>query len=272
MRLRKTLAYGLGNADGPEKGREVEKPNQIKRLAYAFTLALPLIAACGVRTVSAREGLTSAVASSIIAPRPAREAKAPPCASDIGGILQPGERVTGTVCRFGRDYVMTTTSLLMIRRQAEEMTFDPISLRMRVTRTDMRDILSQGIADWEPSEDSVFVLTRADKLLTRLPNEGMGDTVPVYEMPFETSMLGSDSMVYHSGFLFIAPQGANVLVFSFSGESTGQERLNLRSELPDAGFFMREGRLIFGRSGVEETEIRVDGPEIKSIRLIKRQL
>jgi hypothetical protein len=270
MRLRKTLAYGLGNADGPEKEGEAGRPRKFKKLAFAFTLALPLIAACGARTVSAREGLASAVASSLIAPRQAaREARAPPCGSDIESLLQPGELVTGTVCRFGRDYVMTTTSLLMIRRQAEEMTFDPISLRMRVTRTDMRDMIRQNIADWEPSEDSVFVLTRDDRLLTRLPNEGMGDTVPVFEMPFDTSALRSDSMVYFSRFLFIAPQNADVVAFSFTG-APSSHNLPLRSEHRDAGFFMRDGMLIFGKAGIEETEIRVEGPDVSDIKMIKR--
>lgn len=175
------------------------------------------------------------------------------------------------VCRFGRDYVMTNTSLLIVTRPAPSMTFDPIVLSLHATRTDMGPMRSQGIADWEPSEDSVFILTKSDRTLTRLPNEGMDATVPAFTMPFDTTMLGRESMVYYSGFLFIAPRGGDVAVFSFGG-GIRSGTIPLRSRQRDAGFFMKENRLFFGKAGVEETEIMVDGPdtEINDIRLKKR--
>ena len=273
MRLRKTLAFA---------GGEAEKPQKIRKLAFALTFSLPLLASCGAHAAPVNNGGTlpprpTAAASGNTATasgrtterqRPARPA-GPACGSGIESLLQPGETVRQSVCRFGRDYVMTGTSLLIVTRTRESFTFDPISLAMHASRTDMREYQAQGIADWEPGEDSVFILTRNDRTLTRIPNENMGDTVPAYTMPFDTTMLGSESMVYYSGFLFIAPRGADVMVFSFDG-GLGSGSLPLRSQLEDAGFFTRGNMLIFGKAGVEETEIRVDGRDIKNIRLIKR--
>jgi hypothetical protein len=259
MRLRKTLAYGDG---------EASKPQKIRKLAYTLAFSLPLIAACHAHAVPARD------TTPIEAAREAQEAPrtgktGPACGTGLEGVLQPGENVLEAVCRFGREYVMTDASLLIVTRPSPTLTFDPIVLSMHASRTDMQQMREQGIADWEPSEDSVFILTKNDRTLTRLPNEGMGATVPAYTMPFDTSMLGSDSMVYYSGFLFIAPRGGEVTVFSF-GEDVRSGTLPLRSRYDDAGFFMRQDKLIFGKAGLEETEIRVNGPEIKNIELIKR--
>ncbi|MFH0884865.1 MAG: hypothetical protein V1861_04095 [Candidatus Micrarchaeota archaeon] len=264
MRLRKTLAFC---------GEEAKKPQKIRKLAFALTFSLPLLAACGAHATSLKSGSTLPAQPVVQArlqerQRPTRPA-GPACGSGLESLLQPGETIRQTVCRFGRDYVMTNTSLLIVTRTRESISFEPISLAMYATRTDMGQLQEQGIADWEPSEDSVFVLTKNDRLLTRLPNEGMGDTVPAYTMPFDTSALGSESMVYYSGFLFIAPRGANVMALSFDGGFQSRS-LPLRSQLADAGFFTRSNTLIFGKAGVEETEMRVEGTGINSIRTIRR--
>jgi hypothetical protein len=261
MRLRKTLAFG---------GGEAEKPQKIRTLAYALTFSLPLLAACGAHAAATSGGNTVPTRqASGIRMQERQRPTGPACGSGIESILQPGEAVRQAVCRFGRDYVMTDNSLLIVTRARESFTFEPISLAMHATRTDMREYQAQGIADWEPGENSVFVLTRNDRTLTRIPNEDMGDTVPAYTMPFDTSVLGSESMVYYSGFLFIAPRDAPVMAFSFTG-GVESRNLPLRSQLEDAGFFTRGNMLIFGKAGVEETEIRVEGSDVKSIRLIKR--
>jgi len=260
MRLKRTLAYGEG---------EVSKPQRIRKLAYALALSLPLIGACHAHAGPAAE--TVPAAHAILSHESVRpRARGPACGSGLESILHDGELVLEAVCRFGREYVMTDESLLIVTRPPPAMTFDPISLSMHASRTDMAQMRGQGIVDWEPSEDSVFVLTRNDRTLTRLPNEGMGATVPAYTMPFDTSMLGSDSMVYYSGFLFIAPRGGDVMAFSFR-EGVQSGTIPLRSNRQDAGFFMKENRLIFGVSGIEETEIRANGSGMKGIELIKRR-
>jgi len=273
MRLRKTLAFA---------GGEAEKPQKIRTLAFALTFSLPLLASCGAHAAPVNNGgflmpgpATTASGNAAKAStgttgrqRPVRPA-GPACGSGIESLLQPGETVRQSVCRFGRDYVMTDSSLLIVTRVREEFTFDPIALAMHASRTDMRGLSAQGIADWEPGEDSVFVLTKNDRTLTVIPNEDMGDTIPAYTMPFSTATLRSDSMAYQSGILFIAPREGEVAAFSFSG-GVQSRTLPLRSRLPDAGFFMRGGMLVFGKAGVEETEIRVEGNDITRIRLIKR--
>ncbi len=259
MRLRKTLAYGDG---------EALKPQKIRKLAYALALSMPLLAACHAHAIPPRETAPLQAARET-RQEPQERNDSPACGSGLEGVLQPNETVLEAVCRYGREYVMTDASLLIVTRVPQTFTFDPIVLSMHASRTDMGQMREQGIADWEPSEDSVFILTKNDRTLTRLPNEGMGDTVPAYTMPFDTSMLGSESMVYYSGFLFIAPRGGDVMVFSF-GDEVQSGTLRLRSRYDDAGFFMRQDKLIFGKAGLEETEIRVNGPAIKDIELIKR--
>ncbi len=271
MRLRKTLAFA---------GGEAEKPQKIRKLTFALTFSLPLLASCGAHAAPANNGSTlpsrpaaSGNAATASARMTARQGPvtpaAPVCGSGIESLLQPGETIRQSVCRFGRDYVMTDSSLLIVTRVRETFTFDPIALAMHASRTDMRGLSAEGIADWEPGEDSVFVLTKNDRTLTVIPNENMGDTIPAYTMPFSTASLRSDSMVYQSGILFIAPREGEVAAFSFSG-GVQSRTLPLSSRLPDAGFFMRGGMLVFGKAGVEETEIRVEGNDIMRIRLIKR--
>lgn len=265
MRLKKTLAFANG---------EAETPRKIRKLAYALTLSLPLLAACGAHAAAApgaapmpnQAQARQAAQAQPARPQPAAPlargqpmpARAPiPCGSGVDVILRPAENVEETVCRFGREYVMTDSSLLIVtREQQQPFSFEPISLSMHASRTEMAEYRAQGIADWEPAEDSIFILTRNDRMLTRIPNEGMGGTVPAYTMPFDTSSLGRDSMVYRSGVLLIAPRQGSVVAMSFQGGFRSRT-LPLRSGLDDAGFFVRGNALFFGKSGVEETEIRL---------------
>jgi hypothetical protein len=190
--------------------------------------------------------------------RPPRQLRRGTCGAGMEAYLKKGERISEVRCRFGLEYVMTDRSLLIVDRRQE--TEGGITLNTHFSRTDMSTLNALGIADWEPTEDSVLVLTRKSTLV-RLPNEGMGDTVPVYRLGFDTSKLGRSSMTYHSGTLFIAPRGQYVVAMTFQGKAQ-TTLLALRSSLPDAGFFYRGERLIFGKAGVEETEIIARGDRI----------
>ncbi len=261
MRLKRTLAYS---------GGEIEKPNVIRRLAFTAALALPLLCSCAAHAAPDRTGFSYRAAEETRAAAEKgrqRTLQRRACGADLGGALMNGERAKEAVCRFGREYVMTEMadaegnlrrSLIIIERPQAAEGDAQLSLRMHTTRTDMDGFAARGIADWEPTEDSVLILTKNDSTLTRIPNEGMGETVPAYVMPFDARGLGRAGMVYHSGILFIAPRGEGVIAISFSGEMRSVA-LPLRSERADAGFFTRGGSLVFGKAGAEETAISVNG-------------
>jgi hypothetical protein len=255
----RTLAYG---------GEDTERrPKLIKKLAYATSFLLPLVTACAARTAHALPARDSSYQrimddareyGRILAPKPVRELKRRTCGSGLEGVLQPGEIVIESKCRFGHEYVLTDRSLLRVYR--EQISEGNLTLNLQVTRMDMDGLNARGVADWEPAEDSVFVLTK-DKLLVRLPNEGMGDTVPAYPLGFDTASLGRYSMAYQSGILFIAPRGMHALAMTFDGERK-TTILQLHSAHKDAGFFYRGNTLIYGKPGVEETAVMPGaGPE-----------
>jgi hypothetical protein len=252
MRLRKTLAYGDGEIKKPGKWRVLE-----------FAAIMPLLATCAARAIPAG-GTVPAVAPQAETPMTQTPERATKCGSGLGSMLEQGERVTESVCRFGREYVMTSTSLLIVTRERENiLTFDPISLRLHASRTDMQGYMQRGIVDWEPAEDAVYILMR-DRMLIALPNEGMGATVPAYEMPFETAGLGRNRMAYHSGFIFIAPLSGNAIVISFA-DGLDSRYLRVGPGPADTGFFERNGRLFFGKRGMQETAITVGGSGVQDV-------
>ena len=97
-----------------------------------------------------------------------------------------------------------------------------------------------------------------------MPNEEIGDTIPEFELPFDTANIPRNRMIAHSGFLFIAPLSGNALVMSF-GDQQDSRFIPIRSSNAREGFFLREDRLFFGRKGIEEREIRIGGPLVEDV-------
>ena len=189
------------------------------------------------------------------------------CGMDFRHLLWEGEIVREVRCAFDRQYIFTNKSLLVVEHfpeSGERKEDVSVSLSSTCTRTDMKGMIAKGIVDWEPTEDAVLVLTRADSRLYVLPNEDYGETIPAYQLHSDVSRVTRDRMVYHSKILFIAASQSIIYAMSFQ-EGYKTVLLSLRSS-EDAGFFMRKGILLFGKAGVEETEIRVEGG-IDNIRL-----
>jgi hypothetical protein len=126
----------------------------------------------------------------------------------------------------------------------------------------MSGLNARGIVDWEATASACYFLTR-DRRLTVLANDALGDTVPEYELPFDTAGLGRNRMVSHAGFIFIAPLSGSAVVMSF-GEHAGAAYLPLASGDRRAGFMVRENRLFFGRIG-NEKEIIISGPQAQDV-------
>lgn len=267
----KTLAYGDGMT-------EVAKPKLVKKLGFSgIALLLAVTTNCATAEAIPKDR-TVARPAPVSAQAPARRAPmAPPLRSECMPDMEPirvreGERRIETVCRGGREFVMTDSSLY-IRSREDERDFEngrEIRLQAHITITDMRGYAGRGIVDWEPAGDSVAILTRSDSTLTVIPDSEMGDTVPVYRMPFDVSGVTRDRMAYHRGHLFIAPPGGDTLVLSF-GQNEGSRLIPLRSARPDAGFFMKGERLFFGRNGAEESEVVVRGPNADDVSVVQAQ-
>jgi hypothetical protein len=246
MLERKKLAYGDG---------EKRKPIRSKFLAYT-----------GLVLVMGSCATANAIPQRRDAP-PAPQARIEPqleraCRPDVRDILREGERVRESVCRHGKEFVLTNTSLLIIERNpASDLYVEDISLRMHFSRTEMADIYARGLVDWEAGRSACFFLT-ADRSLTVYPNAEMGESVPSYTLDFDTRSLGRNSMVYHSGFIFIAAPGQNVIVMGEEGLSRSLEHRVGRGH----GFYTRNGRLFLGK-GREEREILVRSAQIEEIEI-----
>ncbi len=267
----KTLAYGDGNT-------EISKPKMVKKLGFSgIALLLAVTANCATAGALPRDRAVARPEPAAAQAPAARRAPLPPLRSDCMPDMEPirvrtGERRMETVCRGGREFVMTDSSLYIRTRENEREIEDgrEIRLQAHITITDIRDYAERGIVDWEPTEDSVAILTRSDRTLTVIPDSEMGETVPVYRMPFDVSGVTRERMAYHRGHLFIAPPQGDALVMSF-GQNEGSRLIPLRSSLPDAVFFRKGERLFFGRGGAAESEVVVRGPLVDDVSVVPAQ-
>jgi hypothetical protein len=249
MLERKRLVYGDG---------EIGKPAKKRILAYTG-IAL-VFGACATANAIPEQRYRPAETARV---RQVPEVERA-CRPDLHDVLHQGEVTRETVCRDGREYVLTNTSLIIIEHNAEEpyrglgFRGEP-SIQRYFTRTDMGDIYARGLVDWEAGRSACYFLT-ADRGLTVYPNTDMGDTVPSYTFTFETRDLGRNGMVYHSGFVFIAAPGESVIAF---GEDGQRRTLDLVAG-SGHGFGVRDGRLFLG-----SREIVVRGPAVEDL-MVKR--
>ncbi len=257
------LAYGDGNT-------EIERPRVIKRLGFSGMALLLTMSNCAPAQALTRDR-TGEYRLDVRAPRPAPAQRPAPqarsqCMPDMEPLgVRSGERRLETACAGGREFVLTESNLYIRTRQVQGDAEDSGAIRLlaRVTITDISGYAAQGIVHWQPMEDSVIIITRSDRRLTILPDEGMGDTVPSFQLPFETAEINKQRVAYQSGFLFIAPQQGDVLVMSF-GDHAGSAFLSLRSDSKRDCFTLRGARLFFGRDE-HQTEIRIRGPSVGDV-------
>jgi hypothetical protein len=251
MLERKTLAYGDG---------KIERPRITKSLVFATALAAALSACSPPAHAIPRRDPILEESRAMRAPiSPQEEIPQARCLPEITSLgLEAGETVTETVCRGNREFVLSDRALY-IRTVTNDGEAEGSSIRLISyhSRTDMSSILARGLVDWEATEDACYFLAR-DRRLTVLPNEGMEDTVPVFELPFETAGLSRNRMIFHFGHLFIAPPEGDIIMMAFTPQFSSTF-LPIRSAGRRAGFFTRGDRLFFGRKGIEEREIRIEG-------------
>lgn len=262
MLERKKLVYGDGI---------VAKPKIMKTLVFSATF---------LATLTACSPSTNAIPKRDPAVEEARHSRTPlprlgeqtiaGCFPDIARMtMERAERVTETVCRGNREFVLTDRALYIRTRvdQRLDMQDSEVTLNNYYSRTDMRGLIARGIVDWEATESACYILTR-DRKLTVLANEDIGETVPEFELEFETSGLGRNRMFVHSGFLFIAPLSGETLVMSVA-DHMDSRFLPLVSSDAREGFFLSQNRLFFGRKGNGEREIRIGGQRSDDVALTR---
>ncbi|MEW6035553.1 MAG: hypothetical protein AB1529_02990 [Candidatus Micrarchaeota archaeon] len=275
---RKRLAYGDG------EGVEARRPKLIRTLVFgsAFFAAMTACTPC-TNAVPIREPAVERPRRAPPATESAGHAESPGAPScrfsgrtleystndtvmRLVNLLDSGESVREVICRRDRAFVLTDTSRIIVRpgsgNQLPDGDGTAISHLASYTRTDMAGLNSRGIVDWEATDSACYFLTR-DRRLTVLANDELGDTVPEYELPFDTAGLGRNRMAFHSGFIFIAPLSGSAVVMSF-GENAGASYLPLESADRRAGFIVRGDRLFFGKNG-KEKEIIIGGPDAHDV-------
>ncbi|HSB47560.1 MAG TPA: hypothetical protein VLD37_06100 [Candidatus Bilamarchaeum sp.] len=251
MLERKKLAYGEGE-------KWVSRPKIMKSLVFSATFfACMTSCAPNISAIPTRDPVVEQARRETARRAPALERA---CRPNLANVLRKGESVRETVCRDGRDFVLTSTSLIIIERSREDSyrsTFEGPSIDRFFTRTDMSDIYARGLVDWEAGPDACYFLT-ADRSLTVYPNADMGDTVPSFTFSFDTRSLGRNAMVFHSGFAFMAAPGEEAIAFG----GDGHKRMLGVFAGPGQSLTARGGRLFLG-----ETEIVVRSQRIEEIEI-----
>jgi hypothetical protein len=233
------------------------KPQRMKNLFFASvsSLAASLMLSCApAHALPAVKIIPPAAAM-------APEKKALSCEPNLRGILEKDEKVLSKKCAEGKEFVLTNRSLIIVLDGMPIIDEDGNVIQPRFSRTDMSEIFKRGLAGWEASAKACYFLTD-DRALIALPNAEMGESVPEYEMPFETKGMGKGRMIYFSGALLIAPYDGMMLAMSGDAELK-MRRVALQSESRDAVFHISGKKLYFGTDGIE---IRIRGGEVEIIR------
>ncbi len=244
MRKRKGLAF------------KREKPTMTKNLFFSTLAFAAAITACAptVTALPRRETITAPTIS-----EPIRRAERA-CKVDPRNWLRKGERIRETLCREGRVFALTGESLLMGREANREFFFSEITLESSHSRTDMREILRAGLADWTASHEAAYFLTR-DRMLTPIPVGDMGEQLSSYELPHEYI---NAKMEYHNDFLLIAGAG-KLMAISFDPVLDSRE-IPFTLNAKNADFFQRNGKLFFGNER-ERIEIVFESSRLSDIRV-----
>jgi hypothetical protein len=178
----------------------------------------------------------------------------------IDRMLEPNERVNGLSCSDSNAFVLTDASLITVPGKAAAAS-SGISLNLSFIRTDLKDMYAKGLIAWAASDDRCFFLTKGNEI-KEMPIEG--DSL-IHSIPHD---MRNATMIFHSGFLFIAPaetDGRKYVVamrFSDKARFRGMELAG-----GDSGqLIVRQGKLFFGK-----TEIKISGQNLADVRLEKKE-
>jgi hypothetical protein len=193
----------------------------------------------------------------------------------VENLLERGEKIVDVACNESYAFVLTDTSVIMVPglEKKEGKGSGNVTVAFLHTRKDLRDIFRKGLVAWANSEDRAYFLTR-DRDLTEIPAIIKEKTIPVYQIP---NVVGGSAMVFHSGFLFIAPvevehsKAMLLTAIRFEGGANFRE-IALPQGMDDGGFFFDGKKLVFGKRGGNELEIKVNGAKLDGVSLVKRKI
>jgi len=180
-------------------------------------------------------------------------------------LLQDEENVKETACNDSYAFILTSTSLVMVAGKESKET-GGVRMGLSFTRKDMRDLYKIGLVAWAYAQDRCYFLMRDNKI-REIPVFVHGETIPVYEIPHD---LRNAKMIFHSNFLFLAPVENKMVVMKVSDKPNYVE-LGLKASIKDAGFFYKGKRFFFGKKGSNELEIKIKGPKLTDVKLVKRK-
>lgn len=179
-------------------------------------------------------------------------------------LLKKGERVLGTRCNDRFASVLTNTSLITVPGKSEGTKSNGrISLSFLKSRKDMRHILKKGVVAWAQGLDRSYFLG-PDCSIREIPIFIKEKTVPVYYLPCKAR---AAQMVFHSGFLFIAPLNKKMFVVKIKNDAM-YVNIKLPANIPGAEFFFKKRRLYFGKKNGQKIEIKIKGKKPSSVKLI----
>ncbi len=237
-----------------------ERPKIKKNLFFGAVALTAALSACAPARVMMPKAVATPIRETIQQPEYAPPEKA--CDVNEPDWLEPGEKIERTICSNGLQYTLTDTSLLIVENHRDlGDIFRDFSLDESRSRTDMREIIADGIIDWTATEEHAFFLTKTGTL-TAIPSGEMGDNLPTFVMPNE---FRSGELRSKSGFLFILAPGA-LMVGKLVGENFDTRIIDLPSKAEDLNF-EEEGRKLFLRNKREKIEIKIQGPRIGDIQI-----
>jgi len=183
-------------------------------------------------------------------------------------VFTPGERPREIVCGENRIFIRTERSLVTLFNEPERTITDDevgITLIQHVSRADLRNILPQGhaLVSWTCAPDDVCYFLTGDGVLSRIPVDEEGRATRTFRLKADVS---GAKMVAFSGLLFAGPISGQIMAMSFSN-GFEHDSFALPEAVKDGGFFVKEGKLFFGKEAGENVEIKVNGENVKEISL-----
>ncbi len=172
------------------------------------------------------------------------------------GILQSGERAWDIKCDDSYVHIMTDRNLLTVQAEPSRIRADKLAITKIKKWVEMDDVFAQGLVDWTHSSEDIFFLTRAGKVSV-LPI--INDKKKLVWYKFENDFSRS-RIVYHSGFVFIAPASNELICMDRTGRFV---------RFPDVGEgeFRYKKHKLYYRTEKKETEILTPTADVADIRI-----
>jgi len=183
----------------------------------------------------------------------------------LSDLLVPGEKVQGVKCNDNYAFILTNSSLIAVPGAAEKTDHGRLMLELNHVKNDMNKVFKEGLVAWAIGKDRCFFLVRSGRVW-EVPAITKESTLPVYSLPDKVSKA---DMVFHSGFLFIAPVGGKMIVMKITDEARYVE-LGLSGLSGDSKFFYKSGSLFYGKGIGEKVEVEIKGNKPSDVRIIKK--